>query len=872
MDYEWHGWLEQARKAGHLIDVTNPAVCRAIKAASDAGKLDGIEREDYDYLLDCFRRNYEEVLELLGPEEHEKALPVLLEFGAMGQVLEADSSSAKLLRRWASQRQARPRSLESLIGKKDWVRAQAAPLRGVGSPHGVSVTIYYTGGSTLPARICCAGATADPVLNSKIFSSMFVTALACDVEPTFVVTGGAALSLRPQPRQSDDSPQRSLLSATVGPDGPVQPRADSVGLGMEPHEAMQLVTVMLSTMEEETGLVRVRRWDYDDALRLEERLAAALRVRQNRVHVINSDPATPENMGVTHFIPLLHRDEEGEVVPVAVEIPYRVLGAGTIVYLLREARDSYMRQLIANARRREATARDAFEKHDRAVKLWQAMSEAEKAQVCRETPVVTITQAYDFELGIIVPIDPQESDRRTYEEDLRPPLRDSAKRYAEKFAELCEKLSGLNREGGRADVVTFKLLVDSLLRRAPLPVESPAFRKEYERWVETTWPVVWAAVEEWAGARGLASETLAADNIVFNARLDPKRDVVVVEPLVAVDLHDFVARVDCQTGLVEILPAGRTPTLGEALIPDAARGVESLDALHGKFEAWVEAKYRLSKAHGQLKSAEGSILSDARLRALLRLQQGKQQLFRGHADRAAETLDGIRSLDYTAGYFWGAVANQCLHLSKSVRPDNMPKGERAERLLNHAVGTLIGHLTGVPEEEDTSLEGALARLGVYVGGDALSLADHLGQIRWRTTRANAPVAPKAAEYLRQLQAKDPRFVKRLTARGANVAQVIAEMEAATLKVKPEEEARMRAAAHAVSSLELMALAEELSSAADELPLAGEEIKKVQEVVAGLLDKADSLSFVSPSCDAQIKELPQMLGGGKSRARLAEGTD
>ena len=368
----------------------------------------------------------------------------------------------------------------------------------------------------------------------------------------------------------------------------------------------------------------------------------------------------------------------------------------------------------------------------------------------------------------------------------------------------------------------------------------------------------------------MPTETLAADNITFNARLDPKLDLVIIEPLVAVDLHDFVARVDCQTGLVEILPAGRTPTLAEALIPDDVRDVESLEALHGKFTSWVESKYRLSKAHGELKAAEESIFSSERLRALLRLQQAKQQLFGGRADRAAATLDGIRWLDYTAIYFWGAVANQCKHVAKSVRLDGVPEEERAERLLNHSVSTLIAYLRLDPKHKDTSLEGTLSRLGVNIAdSDALLLSDYMSKLRWTTARENVPVEPRAAEYLRQLRAKDPRFVKKLTGPGEDVGSAIAEMEASSLKVRPEEEAKLRAASHAISSLELMALAEELSQTADGLPLAGEEIWKVQKTLREIVEKADSLSFTTPSCAAQIEELPQMLGSTrKSRARLA----
>lgn len=815
-DIEWSQWLKLSRAAGHYVNVSNPFTCATLKLALNSGNLDGLQREEKEFLLECFRRHYENVLGPLEPEEQEKVLPVLLELGSLDQILEPSTTSIELIRRWAEHRQAHPRALAAFSPEQIY----EAPLRGVGSPNGVSVTLYHSTGARIPTRISCAGSTGDAVLNSEVFTSMFAAALSCDSEPTFVLTNGATLSLSPQSQEFTFGKSSPYLYASIGPAGFVEPGRGNPTLEMQPQEALMLIADFLGNIQAETGLVQVTRWNFADAQKLEKRIADALQSKERTVH-LKSSSGSIDPGSVIHAIPLLHRDEDDNVVPVEISIPYHVLSPQKVFDLLRNARENYMQELIANGQRREVMARKAFEEQDQLVRDWRALSADEKEEFYRRHPYVTVNQQYDFALGIIRPIPEKQVDLIDYEEHHRPTIRDQAAEYKEKFKALCEKLIQLNKEGGRADSLTFKLLLDSLLRRAPLLIQHEAFQTEYKKWVENVSDLAWSVLEVWAKQRGLSPQTLAGDNIVFNARFDVENQSVIVQPWVMVDLHDFVALIDCKKGLMEILPAGASPSLADTLIPDPKHQIVDLQSMHQQFCHWVEETLHLTDARQrELAAAESGIRAHPNFSTLIHIEQAKHLLLKGLAGKAAQIIDKIRSSDLAPVYFWGAVTYQYLYLEHNPAGLNLAQlqqQERSQQLFAHAVVRVIQSLKG---EE-------------------------------------VPFGKRGQEYLGQLRARDMDFVEKLTSRKLEDLS-LSSLEKESLQMSPEQEEQLRAGISAIASLELLNLAETMCSLSDDLPALGAEEREVERVLKQIVESEYSLSLLRPKCATQIEELPNMV--------------
>jgi hypothetical protein len=815
-DTEWTQWLKLSRAAGHYVNVSSPFTCAALKLALNSGKLDGLQREEKEFLLECFRRHYESVLGQLEPEEQEKVLPLLLELGSLDQVLEPSTTSVDLIRRWAEHRQAHPRALAAFGPEQIY----EAPLRGVGSPNGVSVTLYHSVGDRIPTRISCAGLTGDAVLNSEVFTSMFAAALSCDSEPTFVLTNGATLSLSPQNQEIGFGESPPYLSASIGPAGFVEPGRGNPTLEMQPQEALMLIANFLESIQVETGLVQVTRWNFVDAQELEKRIASALQEKERTVR-LKSSSGTIESGSAIHVIPLLHRDEDDNVVPIEISIPYHVLSPQKVFDLLRNARENYMQELIANGQRREVMARRAFEEQDQLVKYWKTMSAEEREEFYRRHPYVTVNQRYDFVLGIIRPVAEKQVDRMVYEEEDRPSIRDQAAEYKEKFKSLCEKLAQLNKPGGRADSLTFKLLIDSLLRRAPLVIQHEAFQAEYKKWVENFSDLAWSVLEVWAKQRGLSPETLAADNIVFNARLDLETQSVIVQPWVMVDLHDFIALIDCKKGLMEILPAGASPSLADTLVLDPKHQIVDLQSLLQQFNDWAENTLQLTDARKrEVAAAESGIRAHPNFSTLIQIEQAKHLLMKGLAGKAAQIIDRIRSSDLAPVYFWGAVTYQYLYLEHNLAGLNLAQlqpQERSKQLFANAFVRVIESLKG----------------------------------------QDIPFGKRGQEYLGQLRARDMAFVNKLTSRGLEDLALDA-LERESVQMSPEEEEQFRAAKFAVASLELLNLAETMVSLSDDLPAIGAGVKEVERVLKQIVESEYSLSLLRPRCATQIEELAHMV--------------
>ena len=822
---EWQKWLQGSRVAGRCIDTMNPAICRALLCAVKTHKLtlNTIAKEDRDYLLECFRQHYEEALQRLGPKQSADAIPLLLQFAALENLRDATSSHSKMFLRWAQNRPIRPRALAAM----DDDQALRAPLRGVGSPHGISVTFYSTASSPMPLRIACAGITGDPVINAKVFTSMFALALASTREPTFVMSNGAIISLDSDLLGSADEEEKSILAAVLGPAGPVQPSSGTVSLGMSQRDAIMLVTEQLQTLQEETGLVQVTRWRVEDRQSLESRIVDAVQAAPNGPRVINTDHDLTANGGVVDVLPLFRKDIDGKAVPIELEISSKSLGPRRVSDLMRQARNSYMQDLIAAGRRREAMAAVTFAEQDRLVKLWNSQSEVAKEELCRQNPNVTITRSVDFELGIVIRLTvPQTVSHREFEEGTRPSLRDSALHYQKKFGKLCEELKLINSDGGKADSLTLKLLVDSLIRHAPLYVEDSTIQLEYVKWVEHYSPVVWEEIIAQAKEIGIPVEVLAGDNVVFNVRSSANQDFVLIQPMMLVDLHDFVAFIRSD-GFTDITPAGKAASLQDVLIADKATSVQTIGDIRERYYSWLRKKMEgVNPTQFQVATATPRFITSERIEALVGLRRAKQLLYRGNATAAAAIIKRIRNVDFAPIYFWGAVTHQfrfILHMKYAIHEYKPSYGDLAQQVLNLAVSDVINCLKGKRAHLDKQTE----------------------------------------EFIGQLQAADPLFVNGLQNKDLS-GELLQQLEQESIAISPEEDEQVRSASNALASLEMLDLAESMKRTGQALPFRGAKQSDVEKELNQIVAASDALSFHWPESAAQIAELPNLIGQSKTQ--------
>jgi hypothetical protein len=858
---DWRSWIRMSKAADRVLTVTEPAFAQGLLGAKRHGKFSDLPKEDSDYLLSCYLRAYGEILEQSGVDDREFALPILLEFAAIAQVLGPTEYSSTILHRWVKHGQQKPRALASLSDDQ----AYDAPIRGVGSPNGASVTMYQGGQLSTPARIAYAGITGDRTLNAQMFSSLFSTALACDNEQSFLTAVGGVLHLDHDRSSVVPTGRGTVLRATLGFDGPSEPSAGMPSLGMEPDEAFELVAELFQRFKDATGLVSVMHWGVGDAEALDDRVKKALNSGGESERRLKSEPSHSEGSGVVHVMPLLHRNKDGAVEPIQIPISYSALSPDLVLKLTRTARQSYMAQLIANGRRREAMAQNAYTQHDRFVKRWQALTEPQKEAECKAAPWVTITQSYNFELGMITVVEPPEKiSSREYEERRRPDLRDSAKQYAEKFAALCSTLEKLNQSGGIADTLSFRFLIDAAIRGDSLLIADSRFRSEYKTWVDHTSAPVWALLEDWAIRRQYPVELMAADNILFNSRLSDDGQTVWIQPHVAVDLHDFEIIIDGTAGTMYAFPGGHTPSLKERMVLDRRHGILDPQTLHRQFCDWVQTHLGIADARSKGdRSLRHKVMAEKRLAGLILLQQGKRLLFKGELERSVDAFEGARKSDLAAVYFWGAVAHQYRFL-RDYRHDlvgvgNLDESAKRERLLNAAVHILIESVK--PAAPKLSFQELDARLsaagmaGVFPKGSTKRPTALLEQMLASSLTRSLPLDSSAKVFLDQLRARDTTFVK-----GLMVAKPdIGALEQASLNVTPAEEERLRAAMYALSSLDFLSLAESMKTVARSMPFAGRPSRELRKELDEIVKRAQTLPLSDPPGAAQIEELTGLLG-------------
>ena len=853
---DWQSWIKMSRLAGRLIEVNRPLLASGILKAKREGKITDLPRDDADYLWTCYLRAYGELLDRSSPADHQLMLPVVLEFTALAQLLGPTEYSSRVLRRWTEHARLRPRGLANVNEPESF----DAPIRGVGSPNGVGVTLYHDRHQSTPVRIAFAGITADRSLNAHMLASFFSAGLASDSERSFITAAGGFLHLGPGGATASAPDIGVTLHAAIGPDGnPIETEAGISTLGMTPDEAFDLVEESFERFKNGTGLAGVMHWSVADADALEARVRDAFSEVDRPTRRIKSDPGHSQECCVIHVMPLLHRNEEGMIEPVRIPVPFGVLAPDAVLELTRNARQSYMGQLIADGRRREAVASDMHKRADEKVKEWAAKSPAGKDAACKAHPVVQITHTFNFDLGISTPVvPPDEIPRATYEEVNRPAFRDSAAEYATKFGKLCEKLETLNRGNGHADRLTFRLLVDAAIRRTPLPIPGSQFEADYARWSGHVAGPVWGVIEEWAGRRPYPAELLAADSVMFIPKLSEDEKSVWIEPHVAIDLHNFEITVDATQGVMYVLPGGRPVALKDRMVRSSTHGITDPTSLYQRFKEWSETRLNVLATRASAeKRWRQELIREKRFAGLLLLRQGKRLLAAEEFDRSIAAFAQARRADLAPVYFWGAVAHQCQFLrqwhprSDGTRTENR---ESILRLIKLAANALIDSASG------TSAGSAAAGLWTSHLEVPIPVSRPMATSAKPTDAQDPPsedpigfsppVAPEARFFWNQLLACDPRFVEGLMTGDRNLD----ELESASLGITADEDERLEGATHALCALDFLALAERMKTVARALPFAGLPSDRLRAELEAVVKGVRAMPFEDPPAKNQIEEL------------------
>lgn len=840
---EWTSWIRMSRAAARKLPVTEPQFARGLLLGKKEGMCAHLAKEDSEYLLSCYLRCYGEILDKAQAEDRQLVLPILLEFAAIAQALGPSAYSSTTLQRWAQNAQRKPRALACFTREQAW----NAPIRGIGSPNGISVTPYRDGTHETPVRIAYAGTTADRTLNAQVFAGLFSAALASDSNRSFVTPVGGLLQLEAGGTFHYD--EYAVYRGSIEPLGPIEPESGVAPIGMPASDAFQLVNELFQRFKACTGLVSVMHWSVQDADEVEQRVRAAFG-SEGEGSRLCSKPAHSEGNSVIHVMPLLHRVPIGAVEPVRIPVPYSILNPALALKLTRAARQAYMAQLIANCRRREAMASQTYQEQDKYVKQWEVLTREAKDARCRAHPTIYIGERYDLELGIVVRVDPPESvPLAEFENVSRPRFRDYCKEWSEKFAALRETLERLNGSDGPADTLTFKFLVDAAIRQSPVLIAGEDFQRDYSTWIRHTTAPVWAAIEDWAKRRGYPIEMLAGDNILFSSEWNEAERMVWILPHVMIDLHDFEIVIDGPGGMMYSLLGNRSNSIRQKIVTSPEHGVTDPASLREKFGAWVHTRLQpLSTRAQSEQDLRRQVLSDKRFSGLVYLEQGKRLLYKREWDRSIAALAQARTSDLAPVYFWGAVAHQCRFLNQNrLEPPtaaNIGELEKVELLVRRAIQLLVDSTSApLPTVVAPSLWQQPLEVGIPRPGRRPEVAPPV-----------AAIDPKAQVYWNQLRSRDPRYIQELTKPGVTIR----DLEAASLNITPSETKKLAAALHTLMALDFLALAERMKVGAKSLPFSGLPAHELRGELENILRNARTMPVEDPPAMEHIEELGGLL--------------
>jgi len=827
------------------MPVTDPVLAHALVTAKRTGKLDELPEEDSRYLLRAYHDAFGARLNSADPNRSGKdALPIVVEFGAISQLLGSDNASRTILERWRTVFAKRP----SALNLSNWDQALDCPIEGIGSPSRMVVTRYGTD-PRIPDRLCAAGTTPDKLLNRHMASGLFTTALACDPETSLISTVAARLDIGERRMRFD----RVLLHASVNAAGVGDASLTGPVLGVSAEEAMSLASEMFSQSAQASGLVRIRDSELSLCERLDSDIASAITETSGEERRFTSRQNPAQSIGRVHITPLLHRTPEGSAEVVTIPVPLELFNPKRLLAIARATRQSYMAELIANGRRREAFCKEMYNTHDKIVKEWESLDETERIRRFKDAPDVTIIESVDFELGLVVPMkQPQKKSRMDFENQIRPALRDSARSYAIQFNELCEKLEKLNRDDGIADKLCLKLVVDSLIRNADIPVENEEFSMHYQSLRKTTSDRLWSRLQTWALGRGYPPELLASHSTVFDSKIDDNEGTVFVIPFVVINLDDYEIIIDRKSGLMYAFTSQHTPSLNDA-IKDASDGDGDVTPKELRERAREYLRFRasaLTNLSGALNDLKRMIGGNERVETVLLLEQGKGLLMKGAAAEAFECLSKAGQRSPAPVLFWAAVAAQYGRYSKFGDPHSASQNPHKAR-LNAAIADVLGDLG--PVERRLRRTEALVKAALRLDNperERLLLQSVVGQV----IGPGSGLAPRARGLVERLRSKHPSFVSKITRENANLFEV----ERAELALSEKEQIQLRVAIQALTAVDFLRLGVQMQQTAKRLPLWGSPAPDLRRDMEQIIKAARLQPLHDPPGIEQFEDLAEML--------------
>lgn len=437
-----------------------------------------------------------------------------------------------------------------------------------------------------------------------------------------------------------------------------------------------------------------------------------------------------------------------------------------------------------------------------------------------------MTLEYDFETATWVEISPVEVDRETYEEINRPSLRNNAKKFADRYKVLCEHLEEVNKEDGIADTLAFGILIDAAIRGdKSIPITSPELYSIYDKWIDQTSSLLWIGIQEWAQLRQYPIESLARDNIIFQAILQKNRTEVYICPHVIIDLHDFDIIIDRTNGIMQVFQNGNTPSLRERMIPDL--GIENPDDLYKTFCDWVLTHIDVFQERNEKENAfRNKIMKDKKMNGLIMLERGKRLIFKGQLEKAIECFESARSSLLSPIYFWGAIAYQMQRIKFRY-------GSKIKDI--HAIYFLAFEIIRYHLHATQNLDHGFKEIII-----------------------NQTLDEDAEDFLKQLK-NDQSFIESL--KKPNPEIILIEKE--SLKLSNEEENQKQLAISAILALDFLQVSENMKDIAQSISFNGISIHKLKRELEDLVEDMNRNCLYEPPGAPQIEKLSNISGGNKA---------
>jgi hypothetical protein len=322
---EWKCYLENAASMNWKINIADFALNRAFSNAKQNNKLDNLSELAHTHLLSCYKQYYSDLIPQIDAKDDQ--LEAIIQISSLIQKLNNKSNvDTDIYKRF----EIYPRSIGNL-DEKDLFKT---PIRGVGSPHGMCITIYHKQGQKMPVMLQAAGTTGDPVLNRRHYISLFSAALTSNKDPRFVLPYSSCFAI------GDNIPQtesENMLQAVIGPNGLEEPKKGVPTINMNPDEAMIMLGDLMSKAQADTGLVQIIHMDIDNALIFEQKIIQALEANQESVlSCMDNESAST---GVIHHLPY-YILKNNKAIPIEINIPFSVLNHERIFLLLKATRNA----------------------------------------------------------------------------------------------------------------------------------------------------------------------------------------------------------------------------------------------------------------------------------------------------------------------------------------------------------------------------------------------------------------------------------------------------------------------------------------------------------------------------------------------------